>query len=154
MRRSRSSALQARLTRFGITLHHGRGTRYGYAFWQLGWPDLRVGRVWTIRVATLGRVEALVDQLEGPATSPPTNHERADFARRTLEYFAVLSGATDEPDDALMTDLLANLMHLHDERFVTEALRIARGHHAVEYAAENPIPPEPDDEMPSREITS
>ena len=42
----------------------------------------------------------------------PTNESRADFAEKTLWFYANLKDAGQFPDESTLSDLLADLMHL------------------------------------------
>lgn len=70
----------------------------------------------------------------------PTNADRAERARLTLEYYRALIGATTTGDDdqTIVGDLLADLMHLSAESEdeaafdVDRALSMARDHFEAE----------------------
>jgi hypothetical protein len=63
-------------------------------------------------------------------TAPPLNRQRAQRAQRTLVFY---SARYDDADGwaSATADLLADLMHLHGERF-NDCLQVASTHYDAE----------------------
>lgn len=62
------------------------------------------------------------------------NDDRAEWADHAIRAFAIHTGMVEEPDDDIVPDLLADLMHWCDRNHLSfdELLRRARNHYAEE----------------------
>jgi hypothetical protein len=104
----------------------------------------RLVHVWNIlSVNSIGQIRIFATELNATLTksykqmSEPTNAARAQWAALTLEHFAQLTNEGEEDQEIVLTDLLADLMHLADlgdglTLSFERALSRARQHHAEE----------------------
>ena len=64
----------------------------------------------------------------------PTNREKAEWARKSVRYYAKLMGEPKEPLKTKTSDLLADIMHMAHQKKMNfeEMLDMARGHFGYE----------------------
>lgn len=66
----------------------------------------------------------------------PTNADRASLAQLALDKFAWATDMADEPEETVLCDLLANLMHHSGQETFDAALEMARMHYEAEIKEE------------------
>ena len=97
----------------------------------------------SVAPTSIGQIRILATELNATLTksykqmSEPTNAARAQWAALTLEHFARLTNEGEEDQEGVLTDLLADLMHLADlgdglTLSFERALSRARQHYAEE----------------------
>ena len=63
----------------------------------------------------------------------PTNEDRQDRAAQTVAFYGELADMpADDDDEEKITDLLADLMHLHGEEYMAQRIASARAHYEGE----------------------